>query len=222
VWLGWRERLDVYIGTGVVLVRRRDHALVSHEHPATVPLSDVLAQLDEACERSKARPWSLNVFLGAALCPAVPFTLPAGVRRWSEVMAVVQASAAAAWGLPPEQAQELVCTLDQHRTDLAAAMMAGTHQQIEQWAALGGGRLASLQPLWATVTSAPGCRPTNIRRLTLHEPGAVTELIDPLFTGAAAQGPDGIHLRFHAQALPHRKRWPQAPAAWAEHWELLP
>lgn len=221
MWSGWRERVDVYLGTGVVLVQRRHRALVSLEHPATLPLSDVLAQVDEAGERDKTDPWSLNVSLSAALCPAVPFTLPAGVKRWSEALAVAQATAAAAWGLPAEQAHELVCTIDPGRTDIAAALMAGTHQQIREWAGLRRGRLASLQPLWATASNAPGCRPKNVRRVTLHEPGTVTELMDSSVTGAATLPADGISMRFSPQVLPHRQQWQHAPAAWAGHWELL-
>ncbi len=217
MWSVWRERVDVYLGTGVALVRRRDRALVSLEHPVTLPLSDVLAQLDEAGERDKAKPWSLNVFLSATLCPAVPFTLPAGVKRWNEAMAVAQATAAAAWGLPAEQAHELVCTMDPRRTDLAAALMAGTHQQIQAWAALHGGRLASLQPLWATAAGAPGCRSRNVQRVALHEPGAVTELVD----SAAVPSADGLSVRFSPQVLPHQRQWPHAPAVWAGHWEVL-
>lgn len=221
MWSVWRERVEVYLGTGVALVRRRDRALVSLEHPVTLPLSDVLAQVDEAGERDKARPWSLNVFLSAALCPAVPFTLPAGVKRWSEAMAVAQATAAAAWGLPAEQANELVCTLDPGRADLAAALMAGRHQQIQAWAGLRGGRLASLQPLWATAASAPGCRALNVRRVTFHEPGAVTELVDSPAAGAIALPSEGVNVRFSPQVLPHPQQWPHAPTVWAGHWELL-
>jgi len=111
VWSVWRERVDVYLGTGVALVRRRNHASVSLEHPVTLPLSDVLAEVDEAGKRNEGRPWSVNVFLSAMLCPAVPFALPAGVKRWSEAMAVAHATAAATWGLSAEQSHELLCTV---------------------------------------------------------------------------------------------------------------
>lgn len=221
MWSVWRERVDVYLGSGVALVRRRDRALVSLEHPVTLPLSDVLAQVDEAGGRDKARPWSLNVFLSAVLCPAVPFTLPAGVNQWSETLAVAQATAAAAWGLPADQAHELVCTLDPGRADLAAALLAGTHRQIQAWAALHGGRLASLQPLWATAASARGCRFKSVRRVSLHEPGAFTELVEPSATGAVAPPAKNVSVRFSSHILPHRQQWPLSPGEWAGHWELI-
>ena len=221
MWSGWRERVDVYIGTGVVLVKRRHRALVSLEHAATLPLSDVLAQLDEVVERDKTGPWSLNVSLSAALCPAVPVALPAGVTRQSEAMAIAQATAAAAWGLPAEQAHELVCTIDPGRADIVAALMIGTHQQIRDWAGLRGGRLASLQPLWAIASRAPGCRSKNVRRVTLHEPGNVTELLDSSVTGVSSPTRECISVLFSPEVLPYRQQWKHAPAAWSGHWELM-
>jgi hypothetical protein len=138
--------VEVKLDGGAVQVRRRHQPLVSFEHPASLPLGDVLAQVDEACKRGKSKPWNVHVSLGGALCPVVPFTLPAGIKRWGETLAVARATVATAWGVPVEQADELDCTFDPRRKE-AAALMAGTHQQIRSWAALHGGRLASLVPL---------------------------------------------------------------------------
>ncbi len=218
VWM--LDRIKDRFGNAISFTYEKNDNL-SLDHPVTLPLSDVLAQVDEAGERDKARPWSVNVFMSAVLCPAVPFTLPAGVKRWSEAMAVAQATAAAAWGLPAEQAHELVCAMDSRRTDLAAALMAGTHQQIQTWAGLHGGRLASLQPLWATATSARGCRAKTVRRVSLHEPGAVTELVDSAAAGVVALPAGSVSVRFSPQVLPHRQQWQHAPVSWAGHWESL-
>jgi hypothetical protein len=220
VWSVWRERVEVYIGTGTVLVRRHGHSLLSFEHPATLPLNDVLARVDAACAREKGRSWSLHVWLSAALCPPVAFSLPNGVRRRDEVMALAQASAAASWGVPADEAPGLVCVLDMRRNDLAAAMMAGARNRIAAWAALHGGRLASLQPLWAAAASAPGCRPKAIRTVTVHEPDANIVVSD-----AGSDTPPtesaALKVRFSSQSLPLRQQWTLGPDVWRGHWELL-
>ncbi len=220
MWSVWRERVEVYIGTGTVLVKRHGHSLLSFEHPATLPLNDVLARVDATCEREKGRSWSLHVWLSAALCPPVAFSLPTGVRRWDEVMALAHASAAASWGVPADEAPGLVCVLDMRRNDLAAAMMAGARNRIAAWAALHGGCLASLQPLWAAAASAPGCRPKAIRTITVHEPDATSVVSD---AGSATQPTEsvGLTVRFSPQSFPHRQQWALGPAVWKGHWELL-
>lgn len=220
MWSVWRERVEVYIGTGTVLVKRHGHSLLSFEHPATLPLNDVLARVDAACAREKGRSWSLHIWLSAALCPPVAFSLPNGVRRRDEVMALAQASAAASWGVPADEAPGLVCVLDMRRNDLVAAMMAGTRDRIAAWAALHGGRLTSLQPLWAAAASAPGCRPKAIRTVTVHEPDATSVVSD-----AGSDTPPtefaALKVRFSSQSLPLRQQWTLGPDVWRGHWELL-
>ena len=146
----WPERVHVHIDTGTVRVERRGGEPVTLEHPATLPLADVLARVDAALGRFAGRPWRLHVSLGEALCQPVAFNRPASVRRQREVQAIAHAAAAAAWGLPPAQAQELLCcVLDERRDGMAAAMMHGTRVMISDWALRHGGRLRSLKPRWA-------------------------------------------------------------------------
>ncbi len=222
MWSGWPERVDVYIGTGTVLVKRRAHALVSLHPPATLPLGDVLAKVDDACERDRCRPWRLHVTLSASLCPPVVFAVPEGLKRWSEAMALAQAAAADAWGLPMDQAHELVCALDTGRHGLAAALMKGTQDRIQAWAGRHRGHLVSLEPLWAVATRARACRSSQVRRVTLHEPGALSIVPDAGGTGTAdAESEGGIRVRFSPEVLPHRQQWPHGPAAWDGHWERL-
>lgn len=219
MWSVWPERVDVYMGVGTVLVKRRAQALVRLQPPATLPLGDVLAQVDEACGRRDGRPWRLHVALGAALCPPVTFTVPQGVKRWSETMALAQAAAAQAWGLPAEQADALVCAVDTGRQGLAAALMKGTREGLAQWAGLHSGHLASLTPLWALATQAPACRAKEVRQLTLHEPGAMAVVQAEPTSYARAPG---LEVRFSADVLPPQRQWRDGSAVWAGHWERLP
>jgi len=223
VWSGWPERVDVYLGGDTVLVKRRAHPLVRLQPPATLPLGDVLAQVDEACDRAKGRPWSLHVALGAALCPPVSFTVPRGVKRWSETMALAQAAAAQAWGLPADQADALVCALDTGRVGLAAGLMKGTQDRLLDWAGRYRGHLISLTPLWAAATQASGCQAPQVRELTVHEPGAIAVVQDAVASGVGSTTPgDCIEVRFSPEVLPRERLWAQGPGAWAGHWERLP
>lgn len=223
MWSGWPERVDVYLGAGTVLVKRRAHALVHLQPPATLPLSDVLRQVDEACERVKGRPWGVHVALGAALCPPVPFTLPQGVKRWDEAMALAQAAAAQAWGLPANEADALVCAVDTGRRGLAGALMKGVQDGISEWAVRHRGQLVSLAPLWALATHAPACRAGQVLQITVHEPGAMAVVQDAAASGATSDKLGlGIDVRFSPEALPLHRQWSRGPAAWAGHWECLP
>lgn len=176
MWSVWSERVAVYLGTGLVLVQRAGMPLWAFEPPATLPLGDVLRQVDQALDRTNTKPWRLHVHLSAALCPPVAFTVPAGLKHWNETLAIAQATAATTWELLPEQASEVVCALDTQHAGLAAALLLGTQQQIQAWAGSHGGQLEVMQPLWAVATSAKACRTIHVQSLTLHEPDALTVL----------------------------------------------
>jgi hypothetical protein len=250
VWSVWSERVQVYLGTGMVLVQRPGVAELRLSPPATLPLSDVLALVDEACQRERAKPWRLQVSLSAALCPPVVFTVPEGVKQWRETQAIAQATAAAQLGLSPGTGLDPACSLDTQHTGLAAALMPGTHQQILAWADRHKGRLASLQPLWATATRARACHTAAVQQLTVLEPDALTALYLPGGQAAPqaitwlgnhstedadalvrswmqAQGLDGPHMgktvrvRFAALAVPARQQWANGPAGWPTHWEAV-
>lgn len=218
MWSGWPERVDVYLGVGTVLVRRRARPLVHLQPPATLPLRDVLEQVDEAGERRDGKPWSLHVALSASLCPPVTYTLPQGMKRWSEVASLAQAAAAQAWGLPPDQAEALVCALDSGHPGLAAALMKGARDGIVEWAARHRGHLLSLAPLWALATQAPACRAKGVQQLTLREPGAMAVV---QATPAANLPTPGLDVRFSADVLPLQQQWRGGPAVWTGHWECM-
>lgn len=174
MWSVWSKRVDVYLGSALVLVQRPNQPLWSYAPPATLPLGDVLAAVDEACLRRQTRPWRMRVYLSAALCPPVTFQLPAGVKRWEEVAAIAQAGAARVWGLQADPIAEIVCAMDTRQVGVAATLMAGPAQQIRNWAALHGGRLKDMQPLWALATQAKACRGRAVQALTVLEPDALT------------------------------------------------
>lgn len=246
MWSVWSERVDVYLGTGLVLVQRHRAPLWTLEPPATLPLADVLQQADLALDRANARPWRLHVHLSATLCPPLAFGVPAGVRQHAEVLAIAQASAAKAWALPAEQAAEIVCNLDAHHIGLAAAMLAGTHRLISQWAMRHKGQLASLRPLWADATAASACTGQQVTGLAVLEPDALTALNLGQTAAPHAkswsgrfQASDAISLLAETgdpvkQANPAthlavafnrgatQKAWAQGPSVWAKHWSVLP
>lgn len=176
MWSAWSERVQVYLGSGLVLVQRPGAPLWIFEPPATLPLADVFKQMDEALGRARAKPWRLRVHLSAAFCPPVVFPLPKGINRYAEVEAIAQASAAQAWAIPPARSGELVCCIDQRHRGLAGALLGVTQRQIVQWAAGYRGSLVSLRPLWAVASDARVCREGKIQNLAVLEPDGLTLL----------------------------------------------
>lgn len=246
MWSVLSERVDVYLGTGLVLVQRPRLPLWTLEPPATLPLADVLQQLDLALNRANAKPWRLHVHLSAALCPPVAFVVPAGVKQHAEVLAIARASAAKAWALPAEQAADVVCNLDVQNNRPAAAMLAGTHRVISQWAVEQKGRLASLRPLWADATAASACAVQQVTSLAVLEPDALTALNLGQAGAVEAKSWPGRHHAIDAKSLlvemsdpaaktqletglavafnraPMQRAWAQGPSVWAKHWSVLP
>lgn len=244
MWSVWSERVDVYLGTGLVLVQRPGMPLWTFEPPATLPLDDELRHVNQALDRANAKPWHLSVHLSAALCPPVAFVVPKGVKR-HEVRAIACASAAHAWNVQAEQAVEVVCSLDAGHQGLAAAMLQGTHRVIAQWAAQQKGRLVSLRPLWAVATAAKACADQQVECVALLEPDALTVLnLSPTRTAHTkswvgrywpadalsslaemsdqvdeAQPRTGVAMAFNRE--PTQNVWVQGPSAWAKHWSVL-
>lgn len=246
MWSVWSERVDVYLGTGLVLVQRPGVPLWTFVPPATWPLVDVLGQVDQALDRGKAKPWRLHVCLSAALCPPVGFVAPAGVSRHAELLAIARASAAQAWDMPADQAAQIVCSLDARHQGLAAAMLEGTHRVIARWATEQKGQLASLRPIWAAATAAKACAGSQVADVAVLEPDALTVLsLQPTaamrvrsFAGrydaadavsrvaemcdqeAESERRTGVAMRFTRESAPNL--WTNGPSVWAKHWSALP
>ncbi len=245
MWSVWSEPVQVYLGTGLVLVKRQGAPLWCLEPPTTLPLADALWQVDHELARGTRRPWRLHVHLSSALCRPVAFMVPPSVRRQEE-LAMAQAHAVHAWEMPSDFATEIVCSLDAKNRGLAATMLMGTHQVIERWAMGHEGRLASLQPLWALATSAKACRGHHINSVAVLEPDGLTVLNLKQQRAVRAQSWQGTHAPAEASAHltamtspkqeparskgvllafsrePGQASWPGAPSTWAPHWSLLP
>jgi len=246
VWSVWSERVDVYLGTGLVLVQRPGIPLWRFDPPATLPLVDVLRQVNQALERAKAKPWRLRVCLSASLCPPVAFALPAGVQRYAEVLAIAKANAVQVWDMPPEQATELECRLDARHQGLAAAMLSGTYGVIARWATEHKGRMTNLQPLWAVATGAKVCAKRHETGVAVLEPDALTVL--KLDATGALQAKSWLGAHGQAETMsrladmtdqanqaqqkrdvvmvfnqePTQTAWEQGPPVWTKHWSVLP
>ncbi len=177
MWSVWPDRESLYLGTGLAMLQLPGKALLQLEFPATLPLADVLAQLDDKAKRlSPSRPWRTEVYLSAALCQPVAFAVPDGIKKWAELEAVAQSHATRVWDLHPSEASEVVCVIDARRIGLAASMLRGTQQQLIAWSERFGGRQHSLAPLWALATQAPVCRASAVQCVSLSEPDVLTGL----------------------------------------------
>ena len=246
MWSVWSEKVQVYLGIGLVLVQRPGAPLWTYEPPATLPLADVLRQVDQAMDRANGRPWRVHLHLSAALCPPVAFVVPEGIMQYAELLAVAKASAAQIWDVPSEHAAEIVCCLDARHEGLAAAMLTGTHRVIVQWASEHKGQLTSLIPLWTAATASKACKGHQTHGVALLEPGALTvvnqspigvmqakswpgkyDATEAMSRMAAvtdqadkAEHSKGVVMAFHRE--PTHAAWKQGPSVWLKHWSLLP
>lgn len=241
MWSVWSEPVTLYLGQSLALLKLAHQAPVVLQHPATLPLERVLAQLAEAMPPVPKRRWPprrrLRITLSAALCPAISYQAPAEVRRWQELQQIAHASAAAALGVAPEQ---LLCEADATRRGLAAALPVPLMENLQRWAGQQQTRITSVRPLWAAATQCAAARAPAVRGVVLHEPDAVTLLADggqgPFHTSTLLGDttPEAqqatlrrclvswglteeqmLKLHFNAQpgtAIPH------GPHVWATHW----
>lgn len=172
----WSERVDVYLGQGLVLAKGRHFPLWAFEPPSTMPLADVLERLNHELDRKKGRPWRLHLKLSAKICTPVGFSVPDGVWRYREIIAIAKDSAIRACGQSVGSNFDVVCSLDSRRLGLAAYIQEGVHQELMRWGQEHNGHVASVQPLWAAATGARLCRRKKVSGLALLEPDSLTIL----------------------------------------------
>ena len=198
MWSVWPEPVDLYLGRTVAMFggEGRGSKAVVLRHPATMPHADLLANLSESLAEQEPRQTtsrrSLRISLSGALCPAIAFQAPQGIRQWSELQEVANAAAAASMGM---EARMLRCETDSVRSGLLAAIPEVLHQQLAQWAGQQGWRIVSIQPLWAMATQCKAASAHEVQCVLLHEVDGLT-LIAP-----AASSSQGKPSKTEAAAL---------------------
>jgi len=239
VWSVWSESLELYLGQGLVMLKKDGIERVI-AHPATLPFGQVLAKITEAVAREqtlkKAKHCKLRVTLSGALCPAVTFSAPQEVRRWDELRSIAQASTAMGMEVGPDQ---IFCEMDIARRGLASGLTVSLMQLLQDWATQQRFHLVSMRPLWAVASQCTVARQPDVLGLIVQEPDATTLLVEvaggkfaaTTLTGLEDQLPmlarrwlvsQGVadekllKLRF---AVPSRPVLPQGPKAWPTHWD---
>lgn len=241
MWSVWSDSAEIYLGQSMSLLKPRGRQAVAVDHSVTLPVDRVLSKLADIGSRKLTAGTRLRISLGGALCPALSFAVPQGLRAWNELFDVARASAAATLG---GDAGDWWCEMDIARAGIAAVMPVALKSELAAWAKQHGWQIASLQPLWAQATHAAGARAAGVQGVVVQEPGIVTILL--------ASGTGAVHATSLGSmpSLPHlppeMRRWlashdatssrlfslgfashteappmSGAPQAWAPHWYAL-
>ena len=90
MWSVWSESVNIYVGQGVALVKAGKQETQVLLHTATLPLDRVLAKVEQALPSKPHRKVrrDLRITLSGALCPAMVFSAPPEVSRWSELQQI--------------------------------------------------------------------------------------------------------------------------------------
>ncbi|MFT4190014.1 MAG: hypothetical protein QM617_00640 [Comamonas sp.] len=179
MWLAWPERIELYLGPGLALVRapaaQRGHALAFGPGAS---VADMLAAVSvEVASWGRRRPWRVHVALGGAWCPAVGFEVPEGVAGHGERLALGRA--AVGEDMQAEAPDGLDVRLDGRHAGLASGCAVGVLQALRDWCADGVGRrarLVSVAPFWAVATHCAAVG-RHEGGLLVREPSCVTALV---------------------------------------------
>ncbi len=241
MWSVWSERIDLYLGQGLAMVKTMRHSERVIKFAATLPMDRVLERVGQEIQamgiakgRMRGR---LHVTLSGSLCPASAFLAPDAVNRWDELRSFAQASAASALGVA---ADEIVSETDRYCAGIVASVGRTLLDDLSQWAITLYCSIASVRPLWATASDCPAAGSANIKGVLVSEPDAQTlvavgqggtRLASTLLGGVEA-GDNRLQIRrwlvgaglsesdilqLALLAVP-QSLMPRGPDAWAGHW----
>ncbi len=198
----WFKSLDIYIGHGLAMLKAGSSDPVVLRTPATLPLDRVLSAFVDSAGKNVASGCNVRVYFSGAMCPALSIAAPKEVTRWQERRQIGHAVAAQSLGA---STSEISCEMDGIHPGIAAAVFTASLEELQSWAKQQGGRIVSIEPIWAIATHCAAARHRSVQGLVLHEPDAITMLAN-----------DG-HGRFDALSLSsqidsallatHSRRW---------------
>lgn len=211
MWSVWSERVDLYLGRGLTIVRRRAEPFRILEHPTTWPLQRVLSGVLARLPVGETGPgfrrrMRLHITLSSAMCHLASFAVPQGLRKHGELQQLAQAAAAQAVG-----SSDPVIASDPFAPGLVASLGVHFMDDLHTWAQSCGAAVASVQPLWSLATQCALAKQRRIGGLALIEPDGVTLIANPAPRGdsvhAASHSGMVISLDPGAPVQPHILRW---------------
>lgn len=179
MWSVWPERIELYLGPELALVRARQaqQSCALDFEPGT-PLAGMLQEVSVRIGPWLGRRrWRAFVALSGAWCPAVSFEVPQGVSSRDELQALAQAVVEDEMQMTTPG--ELRTQRDAVYAGLASGCSSTVLQALQAWCADGvgmKGRLASVAPLWA-VASQCGLARRHPAGVLVHEPSCVSVLL---------------------------------------------
>lgn len=168
----WPERLDMYIGRHMALLRRSRSIEISRcDWPDETSLAQMLPHvLDELMVDLPRRPWRMHVALSAYWCPAVGFIVPEGLRNWAELETVAHIAVVDDTDIGGGLSSGLVTQADARHLGLASGCPDFLLNGITQWVRRHGGWVAAIQPLWGIASDCRAMRRKSTTGMLFHEP----------------------------------------------------
>lgn len=193
--------LDIFLGTSSVAVA--PPAQPPRWHPLPAGADPVATLLQHARE---AQLPTLNVWLSAAF--ARPFMAGplAGLRRWSEVQAVLAATADEATGLQGPCTVWAAGPVHRH-AGLAVAVPAALLDHLHQQAQAQGLRVQSVRPWWSAAFNAALLHAPQARLVVVDDGEALTSLQAAAGAEAAASPVAAASTQWPAPDAQQRAGW---------------
>ena len=169
MWSVWPETIDMYLGQGLAMIQRGPTPAVVLQADPSMPIDQLLAQARTLLPR-RCR---LRIFLSGALCPAHAISVPDGVHKSTEALAIAQATAAQSMGISSNQ---LINKIPYPFAPISAAMLKTVADALQAWSVKERIKIRSIRPLWSVATECKAASSSLVRGLILREPDAITLL----------------------------------------------
>ncbi len=168
MWSVWSKQSEVFIGATSSMLQIANAPVLVLEYPATLPLHRVLDLIGEAIKESKHGIFSLqlNVRLASHICPPIAFSVPQGIKNWSETQLLANAIASQSLNI---ESQNLKCEWSTSSPSAIAAVPVWWINTLMQWAGNHNIKVVSVKPLWSMASVSLSERDSEIKQLWLKK-----------------------------------------------------
>jgi hypothetical protein len=170
VLLAWFKTADIYLSQSLVMIKIGTEETHIFRRTSTMPVENTLEKIAKYIKKGTR----LRFFLSGALCTAVNFTFPVGVKRTDEINAIATAAANKQIG---NKGDHFVCGLDPTIKNLAAAISAPFLEMLISWAKSQKCSIVSISPVWSLVSQIPEAKKSKTQGLVLHESDGCTFML---------------------------------------------
>jgi hypothetical protein len=123
----WFKTADIYLSQSLVMIKIGSEETQIFRQAPTMPIENTLEKLTKHIKKGT----QIRIFLSGALCTAVNFKLPVGVKHTNEIKAIATAAANSQIG---NKGDHFACELDPNIQNIAAAIATPLLKLLTSWA----------------------------------------------------------------------------------------